>query len=249
MIPIIFMSAGLAQEYLKKNKRQKVLVLGERYGRFKQSWLSRVIQKPQHDFATFSLFTYPIACADGIYQALVSVLPSVDVDSRWFNQAACFIKDLLDAATAAAGDESISFGESLERIGFDLSYDSFLRCALGERGEAVAFHRTLRFLNITSRADAELALTQEHYQYITMQMSSLFQAHKERLSSHRLIHLNRDVLSRYDAVLVVCPDSRHTSYLWSQDSKILLSIALAQPGMNTDNGVFCFGSPLPASSK
>lgn len=225
MFPILFLPVGMAKKYLAQNRKQKVLILGAGQELGEYLWLQSIFKNRNHQQATFSLFSLPMSNSELICRALTERF--ISGRSRWENAASHFWLDVVDLAKQLVADgEDVSFGEALKRTGFDLSFESLVRCAFDENGKIKAFIRTLRNLTIQSLSDTSRVSIQENYQYITMQISRLFQEHQSRLSSPLLVEINQKTLSKFDAVLMVEGDVARDSWWWQKESEILAALTM-----------------------
>lgn len=239
MLPTLFLSANMAKKYLAQNKKQRILILGASEDILTTTWLElmfpNIFKKPAHQIATFSFFNFTRNDFNLIHQSLAHRTTSSG--SRWENSLGVFLEEMVELAhSIIADDDSMSFGSALDRIGFDLSFDGFIKCAFDGEGKVKAFRRTLQGINIHSVADTQRVICQEHYQYITMQISSVFQEHKSRLSSPLLIDMNRVTLSAFDAVVVVKEEHRHANWKWQKDARLLLNLTLDIPHIGQPTG-------------
>lgn len=219
MFPIMFLPADMAKKYLKQNRKQKVLILGAGPELVTSRWFPSIIRTTEHHVATFSLFSLPMSNPDLICKALTEIY--ISVHDRWNNIVNDFWIELIYFIEKSVGkNESVSFGEALKRSGFDLSFESLVRHAFDENGKIKNFHLTLQAATIRSLADTSRVAAQEHYQYITMQVSQLFQEHQARLSSPLLVEINRKTLEKFDVILMVTNPAEKHNILWQKDANI-----------------------------
>lgn len=230
MIPTLFVTASQAKQYLAQNKDRRVLVLNADPDivltpRLKWLPLGPHEKSSRHEVATFSFFGFKDF-------DLVRTALAVDPrnDAGWSDLASIFVDELIALArSAVAEEESIYFSAALKRVGFDLSFESFLKCAFDKDGNIRFFRQTLSRLKIDTVERANVEMNQERYQYITMQFVSVWAEHQARIGSHLLIDLNAPTLSEYDALIMVTDENRYTPFLWRKDAAVLLELAVNTP--------------------
>lgn len=218
MLPILFMTTEEAKAHLDANKDKKIVIFHSNVN------VNVNVRKGNHQRAVFSLFKF----RDFEHiKRLLAVEQHYKDDSKW----PCMASTLVDEIIAMANDVSskgqlCDFNDALERVGFDLSLRSMLRCAFGDGGQVVQFKQTLNFLNIESESSEITSLIEERYQYLTMQFSEIWRDHKERISSPFLVDVNKKALSFYDAIIVGVDRNSYPGQTWRADAELLLHMAM-----------------------